>query len=89
MRLTAEQALTLSPLFMLPEKANAPQILLDVGAKETQGFKNQTLAYYTACREKGLDVTLLEDRHSNHFTLVNELANADSAMFKHVMAMIK
>jgi arylformamidase len=89
MRLTAEQALTLSPLFMLPEKANAPQILLDVGTKETQGFKNQTLAYYTACREKGLDVTLLEDRHSNHFTLVNELANADSAMFKHVMAMIK
>ncbi|CAI2422521.1 alpha/beta hydrolase [Serratia liquefaciens] len=89
MRLTPEQAATLSPLFMLPEKANAPQILLDVGAKETQGFRNQTLAYFAACREKGLNVALLEDRHNNHFTLVNELANPHSTLFQRVMAMIK
>lgn len=89
MRLTPEQAATLSPLFMLPEKANAPQILLDVGAKETQGFRNQTLAYFAACREKGLNVALLEDRHNNHFTLVNELANPHSTVFQQVMAMIK
>ncbi|NLU14359.1 MAG: alpha/beta hydrolase [Serratia liquefaciens] len=89
MRLTPEQAATLSPLFMLPEKANAPQILLDVGAKETQGFRNQTLAYFAACREKGLNVSLLEDRHNNHFTLVNELANPHSTLFQQVMAMIK
>ncbi|HDS5481588.1 TPA: alpha/beta hydrolase [Serratia liquefaciens] len=89
MRLSPEQALTLSPLFMLPEKAHAPQILLDVGAKETQGFRNQTLAYFAACREKGLNVALLEDRHNNHFTLVNELANPDSILFQRVMAMIE
>ncbi|HEJ7889230.1 TPA: alpha/beta hydrolase [Serratia liquefaciens] len=89
MRLSPEQAATLSPLFMLPEKAHAPQILLDVGAKETQGFRNQTLAYFAACREKGLNVALLEDRHNNHFTLVNELANPDSILFQRVMAMIK
>ncbi|MGO3438129.1 alpha/beta hydrolase [Serratia liquefaciens] len=89
MRLTPEQAVTLSPLFMLPEKAHAPQILLDVGAKETQGFRNQTLAYFAACREKGLNVALLEDRHNNHFTLVNELANPNSILFQRVMAMIK
>ncbi|MBB1583878.1 alpha/beta hydrolase [Serratia sp. OS31] len=89
MRLTPEQAATLSPLFILPEKVNAPQILLDVGAKETQGFRNQTLAYFAACREKGLNVALLEDRHNNHFTLVNELANPHSTLFQQVMAMIK
>lgn len=89
MRLTPEQAVTLSPLFMLPEKAHAPQILLDVGAKETRGFRNQTLAYFAACREKGLNVALLEDRHNNHFTLVNELANPNSILFQRVMAMIK
>lgn len=89
MRLTPEQAATFSPLFMLPEKADAPQILLDVGAKETQGFRNQTLAYFAACREKGLNVALLEDRHNNHFTLVNELANPNSILFQRVMAMIK
>lgn len=88
MRLSPEQAATLSPLFMLPEKAHA-QILLDVGAKETQGFRNQTLAYFAACREKGLNVALLEDRHNNHFTLVNELANPDSILFQRVMAMIE
>jgi arylformamidase len=88
MRQTLEQAATLSPMFIQPEKANAPQILLNVGAKETQGFKNQTLAYYDACREKDLNVTLLEDRHFNHFSLVNELANSDSAMFQRMMAMI-
>lgn len=88
MRLMPEQAATLSPLFMLPDNANAPQILLDVGAHETQGFKNQTLAYHNACLEKGLNVRLLEDRHSNHFTLVNALANPDSSMFKNVMTMI-
>ncbi|EPC4485880.1 alpha/beta hydrolase [Serratia liquefaciens] len=89
MRLSPEQAATLSPLFMLPEKADALQILLDVGAKETQGFRNQTLAYFAACREKGLNVALLEDRHNNHFTLVNELATPNSILFQRVMAMIK
>lgn len=89
MRLSPEQAATFSPLFMLPEKAHAPQILLDVGAKETQGFRNQTLAYFAACREKGLNVALLEDPHNNHFTLVNELANPNSILFQRVMAMIK
>lgn len=88
MRQTPEQAATLSPLFMLPEKAHAPQILLSVGGRETLGFKNQTLAYYAACREKGLDVELLEDQHNNHFSLVNELANSHSPMFRRVMTMI-
>lgn len=87
--LTPDQAQGLSPLFMLPQKQHAPQILLDVGAKETQGFKNQTQAYYVACLEQGLSVQLLNDSHSNHFTLVNALANPDSPMFKQVMAMIR
>lgn len=88
LHLTPEQAQTLSPLFLLPAKDHAPQILLDVGQRETQGFKNQTQAYYDACLAHGLDVQLLADRHCNHFTLVNELADAESAMFRQVMAMI-
>lgn len=88
LHLTLEQAQTLSPLFLLPAKEHAPQILLDVGQRETQGFKNQTQAYYDACTARGLDVQLLADRHCNHFTLVNELADAESAMFRQVMAMI-
>ncbi len=41
LHLTPEQAQTLSPLFLLPEKDHAPQILLDVGQRETQGFKTR------------------------------------------------
>ncbi|MEX2939698.1 esterase [Serratia fonticola] len=88
MRQTPEQAKLLSPMFLLPEKRHAPQILLSVGAKETTGFKHQTQAYYAACKEKGLDVQIIEDQENNHFTLVNELADTQSNMFKHVMAMI-
>uniref|UniRef100_UPI003F7E4018 alpha/beta hydrolase n=1 Tax=Serratia marcescens TaxID=615 RepID=UPI003F7E4018 len=88
LHLTPEQAQALSPLFLLPAKEHAPQILLDVGQRETQAFKNQTQAYYDACLARGLDVQLLADRHCNHFTLVNELADAESAMFRQVMAMI-
>ncbi len=88
MRQTPEQAKLLSPLFLLPEKSHAPQILLSVGAKETLGFKHQTQAYYAACQQKGLDAQLIADRENNHFTLVNALADPESQMFKRVMAMI-
>ncbi|WP_333780872.1 alpha/beta hydrolase [Dryocola boscaweniae] len=89
MRLIPEQAKLLSPIFNLPEKENAPRILLDVGAKETLGFRNQTQLYFNACREKGYDVSLLDDQRNNHFTLVNELANSESNMFKQMMNLMK
>lgn len=88
LHLTSEQARTLSPIFSLPAKDRAPKILLNVGAKETEGFKNQTRAYYRACCEGGLDVRLLTDHSCNHFTLVNDLANSESEMFQQLMAMI-
>ncbi len=88
MRQIPEQAKLLSPLFLLPEVSHAPKVLLSVGAKETCGFKNQTQAYYAACQDRGLDVQLIEDLEHNHFTLVNELADPQSRMFEHVMAMI-
>lgn len=88
LRLTPEQALPLSPLFCLPKKELAPKLLLDVGAAETDGFKHQTQAYSAACRERGIDVTLLNDRQNNHFTLVNELANEQSVMFQQLLRMI-
>lgn len=88
LHLTPEQAQNFSPIFLLPAKIHAPKVLLSVGAKETLGFKNQTYAYYEACCERGLDVQLLADHHSNHFTLVNTLANPEDLMFQHVMEMI-
>lgn len=86
--LTSEQSYKLSPLFKTPRPEHAPQILLSVGAKETLGFKNQTEAYYKACRDKGLNVSLLNDEESNHFNIVNKLADPKSDMFNTVLNMI-
>ncbi|WP_379971917.1 alpha/beta hydrolase [Edwardsiella ictaluri] len=89
LRLSPEQAKSVSTIFSLPKKKTyAPKILLSVGGKETLGFKHQTQAYYEACRENELDVTFIEDHQHNHFTLVNTLANPETEMFKQVMAII-
>lgn len=88
LNLSIVQAKKLSPIFSLPGKAYAPKILLSVGALETLGFKNQTEAYYQACCDQGLDVKRLEDHKSNHFTLVNNLADPQSEMFQSAIEMI-
>ena len=87
MRLTREQAGLLSPLLNLPAAGNAPPLLLSVGGKEPEGFRNQTLACYRACRERGIDVRLLADTQNNHFSLVNELAIPESAMTQALLSM--
>lgn len=87
--LTVEQSYKLSSLFQIPNSEYAPKILLNVGAKETIGFKNQTEAYYWACRNKGLNVSLLNDKTSNHFNIVNKLADSQSGMFNSVLNMIQ
>ncbi|AUY14936.1 MULTISPECIES: hypothetical protein [Serratia] len=60
----------------------------DLSARAVQYNARASVEDFDACMARGLDVQLLADRHCNHFTLVNELADAESAMFRQVMAMI-
>ena len=86
MRLHPEQAQRLSPLFHLPD----PQlpVLLAVGGLETDGFKNQTAAYESACRANGNTVEIIDTPNNNHFDLVCELADGQAALTQSVFSMI-
>ncbi len=86
LRLYPEQARRLSPMFQLPEKHT--QLILAVGGKETQGFRNQTAAYQAVCESQGVRVTRVRDQNCNHFNLLCELAREDSELTLATVAMI-
>ncbi|MCC8395731.1 alpha/beta hydrolase [Paraburkholderia sp. MMS20-SJTR3] len=87
LRLYPDQAALLSPALCLPNMA--PPLLLTVGGLETTGFRNQTLQFHEDVSRRGLPVTLVPNTHSNHFNLVNELAEPESALFQAVLRMIR
>ena len=86
LRLHDEQAALLSPALDLP--LQGPPVVLCAGGLETTGFKHQTLYFHALREEHGLPVRLVENTHNNHFNLVNELANPQSALFQATMDMI-
>ena len=86
LRLHDEQAALLSPALDLP--LQGPPVVLCAGGLETTGFKHQTLYFHALLEEHGLPVRLVENTHNNHFNLVNELANPQSALFQATMDMI-
>lgn len=86
LRLHPEQARSLSPLFALPDIATP--LILSVGGLETDGFRNQTRACEIAWQTKGLPVTRVEAPQCNHFNLLCELADPDSALLRATLEMI-
>lgn len=87
LRLYPDQAHRLSPVFQLPP-ASFPA-LVAVGGLETDGFKNQTRAYYQACLDHGVDVRQIANSHSNHFDLVHELCDPSTELMQAVLALLK
>ncbi|MBV6578893.1 alpha/beta hydrolase, partial [Acinetobacter baumannii] len=71
LNLSPEQATNLSPYENLPLPENAAPLILSVGELETEGFQNQTNFFYSICKEKGLNVSLIKDEGHNHFDIVN------------------
>ena len=86
LRLHPEQAHLLSPLFTLPD--HKMPLVLSVGGLETDGFKNQTRAFELAWQAKGLSVTRVDAPHRNHFDLLCELAEPQSALLRAALDMI-
>jgi arylformamidase len=87
LRLYPDQAALLSPALRLPEQA--PPLVLAAGGLETTGFKNQTLQFHEDVSKRGLPVSLVPNTHSNHFTIVNELAEPSSELFEATLALIQ
>ncbi|SDV51315.1 alpha/beta hydrolase [Chitinasiproducens palmae] len=86
LRLHVEQAAALSPALHLP--ASAPDVVLCVGGLETDGFRHQTFDFHARLRARGLPVQLVDNTHCNHFNLVSELAEPESALFRATIGMI-
>lgn len=87
LRMNPEQLRSLSPIFTLPGRNTS--LILAVGGLETDGFKNQTLAYEAACASAGIEFTRVPTPHCNHFNLVCELAKADSPLTRATLEMIR
>lgn len=81
--LDVPSAVAASPLLHLPQ--SACPMAFSVGENETNAFKKQTSDYRAALRAKGMDSTFIAMPGFNHFDVVLELANAQSALFEAVM----
>lgn len=84
LHLTEDQIGPLSPAGMRPT-AKAP-LYLSVGGSESDEFKRQTGLLAEKWRELG--VTEIPMPGLNHLVVIEELANADSALFKAAMRMM-
>lgn len=52
------------------------------GEKESDAFKGQSLGYAEACRTAGADVQTLERGGAHHFSIIGELGEPESPLFK-------
>ena len=87
LRLTAEEAHQLSPLFW-PVK---PDRVFDavVGGLESSEFKRQSRSLAEAWRQRGAQTRYEEIPGTNHFTVIDALADPSSAMTARVVALAR
>jgi len=77
LQLTEDVIRAESPLFNIP--ATAPPLMAEVGANETSEFRRQSAEFIEAWRKAGLTGSCYEQAGRNHFTVVDELRDPDSA----------
>ena len=84
LNLSPEQT-ALSPYENLPLPENAAP-LISVWRLERR-FPKSNQFFYSICKEKGLNVSLIKDEGHNHFDIVNTLPK-DSLLFKKIYEII-
>lgn len=88
--LSADEAAEVSPLLRLhdlPKDAKLVPLLGIVGGDETGGFKHWTSDLVAAWRKHGSKADYCEIPGSNHFTVLDRIAEADGAILRTVTAM--
>ncbi len=86
--LSADDARALSPIHHLPAASGAP-ILLSVGGKETDAFRDQTARFEAALAAAGHDVRPVAMPGHNHFDITGTLADPDGALTRAMAAAIR
>ena len=86
LKLSNTDTLALSPMHHLPH----PQVPLHVAVAEhdTDEFKRQSHDYAAACRAQGNAVTWHEAQERNHFNIVLDWMDAQSALFQATMGLM-
>ena len=86
LRLDLESARRYSPIYHLSGQPT-PSIIA-CGANESAEFRRQTAAYADILKEAGYPVTHMEVAGHDHFSIIGELANPESPLFRAVIGMI-
>jgi arylformamidase len=88
LRLDAATAHAASPLFWPPPPAGRT-LVAAVGGEETAEFHRQSRAMVARWAEAGVRTEYLSVAGVNHFTVVDELTRADSALFRRIVALTR
>ena len=86
LRLDLESARHYSPIYHL--SGQPTPAIIACGANESDEFRRQTAAYADILKEAGYPVTHIEVAGHDHFSIIGELANPDSPLFRAVTGMI-
>ncbi len=85
-RLDAAEARTLSPQWRRADPR--PHYLCAVGGAETDGFREQSGNYASMLRARGCAAQYLEAPARTHFDVLDDLADADAALFRGAFALL-
>ena len=75
-----------SPIYHLSRQPT-PAIIA-CGANESAEFRRQTGSYADRCKQAGYPVTHMEVKGHDHFSIIGELANPESPLFRAIIRMI-
>lgn len=85
LQLTTQDVLSLSPQHHLPSPTRPVEVV--VAAQDTAEFKRQSRDYAQACKRQGNAVGFLEVAGRNHFNIILDWMQADSALTRRVLAL--
>ena len=83
LRLTADEVARMSPINRLP--ARAGHLLITLGGEESAEFHRQSEAFLAAWRASGLDGEAIDLPGRNHFTVLKDYLDPDSALLRAVL----
>ncbi len=87
LQLGLEQVRRNSPILDIPDRG--PPLLVAVGAAETAEFRRQSRAFVEARRGRGLATALLEVEGTDHFTVLDALADPANAAFERLLRLAR
>jgi arylformamidase len=87
LKMDMETAKCNSPLTLEP--ANSCPLILAVGEAETAEFHDQSTAFYTCWKKKGMDTELLQLPGQNHYSIAEIIVDPQSSLHEALRQLMK